>query len=442
MTFCLGFNPCLITLPYRQVENTQLKTDLILFDKGQLFGSGTEITKSFPRYTLMKNPSILTTLGHSESVWLDGKVKWVDTSKKYNDYICTFPIPGKNRDIEVTLQGEDAILELNEAYWSKFHRKRRDAASSTAVNGKCAAGKLPVPAKRAEHDHYTPVTSKLKNTSDNGQKVIEVIGDDAMKQKIIELFGPPPSIQPPQYYKDLITHYARVLPPVPGSFYDYDIVVENDPDETSRRDTFITSRVSTIEVYYLMLEDVQILTGEHGALQAYLARDRPVPRTKQPESEATTKEDQVDAYVSSRLPEGFTLLRIYRDQSNMFRALARLHYGAGNRHMQLRKEIVDYVASNYDDLSVFMPGETKATYMARMLNTKKVENGSGFELMVAVKLLQRQITVLGFKDTTSLQPMTSTPLLLHGHEPDESKTLYLVYVDEKHYHAGFVTQTS
>jgi hypothetical protein len=404
--------------------------DLIRFNRGEIcFGSGTLITKRFRESELLPEPGIiLEKLAASRYVWLDGEVKSVDTSKKVHIYICRFPIPGGTRHIDVTISGEeDTIMELQEAYGSEFHCRRRDAAS-------CAAGKLPAP---------------VINPSDNGQKVIEGIKGDLIRplnheynqeqQKIIQSCGPLLPIRPEQWYIDLITHYAQDLPPVHGSRYDYDIVLENDPDETVKRDKFIRSRVNTFITYYPVFEEASILPGEHDALKAYLARDRPVPRTNQPEStEVKTKEDKLDAYLSSRLPKGFTLLRVYRDHNCMFRALARLYYGAGNKHMQLRREIVDYVEHNYDNVSNFMAGETSAAYKKRLLNTKHAESGTGFELSVAVCLLQRHITVFHLKGTK----LSLLSFLMDGHSPDENKTLFLVHVDGEHYHAGFHTHTN
>ena len=149
----------------------------------------------------------------------------------------------------------------------------------------------------------------------------------------------------------------------------------------------------------------------------------------------TTEEDDV---VTSRLPRGYTLLKIARGGDCMFRALARLCYGVESEHTKLRRDVVEYVVCNWEVMQWGIKENNATKYKERMLNTKHVDIGNENEIFAAARLLGRRITVLKIDATKSELPRTKREYLPVDTVHDDI-SLYLVHVNENHYHAGIHT---
>ncbi len=185
---------------------------------------------------------------------------------------------------------------------------------------------------------------------------------------------------------------------------------------------------------YLIYTLLQAVRDKEETLQEAGAHSILTPSSLFVREAITTEDDDV---VTSRLPRGYTLLKIARGGDCMFRALARLCYGVESEHTKLRRDVVEYVVCNWERMQWGFTENTATKYKERMLNTKHVDIGNENEIFAAARLLGRRIIVLTIDATESELPMTKREYLPVDTEHDIS--LRLVHVNKNHYHAGIHT---
>jgi hypothetical protein len=151
--------------------------------------------------------------------------------------------------------------------------------------------------------------------------------------------------------------------------------------------------------------------------------------------------DQLDIAVRTLLPASQRLSLVPRDGHCLFRALA-LCFGLGQSHVQLRGELVEFVAKNWhgEELefaewtSIANPGDTTADfYKVRMLPPSR-QWGDYSEIEAAAAIYQHHIVILEYiADENRLHPIL---VEVPGKEDEEAPTIHLARVGQNHFHAG------
>jgi hypothetical protein len=151
--------------------------------------------------------------------------------------------------------------------------------------------------------------------------------------------------------------------------------------------------------------------------------------------------DLLDNALRTLLPASQCLSLVPRDGHCLFRALARC-FGLGLSHVQLRSELVEFVAANWhgdelefaDWIQIANPGDTTANaYKARMLPPSRAWSDYS-EIVAAASIYQHHIMILEYIAAENrIQPIF---VEVPGKEDEEAPTIHLARVGQSHYHAG------
>ncbi len=151
--------------------------------------------------------------------------------------------------------------------------------------------------------------------------------------------------------------------------------------------------------------------------------------------------DMHDAAASSLLPLDLCMKTVDRDCHCLFKALIVCMATSQLSHWDVRKQIVDYVLTHWDDpeneftkiIRMDNDKETPLSYQERMLGGRK--DWGGFpELMAAARVFGTHVVVFHYVhgDETLQSTFVSAPNL----DFDDPPTIHLVRVQDKQYHAA------